>query len=321
MPTSHGFPLDFGALKVVAPDTPSGHQVVRELPVARVALDPSRRGALQDELLRGIDRGEPLSLSTRRRAEAISPRSLPDVRLHRDGATRRNVDTLGSAALTVGHDIFLGTVAASECDEWLVAHEVAHAIQQSPVARPSGGAGNDRSTEGQADRFADVYLRRDQPHAKVDLATTSTVIAQKVIWKHLQDLPGNLLLIIDVDDGDFVGGCVKKIVPHAGIKLIQKTPHVQLFNAHVGFTTNALGEYCAFFYESVTGICETKCFPTKEALQRAMEEVLAWLRDVIEKVLKALAVAALLVGAAVLAFLIAQALAAALAALLALVVL
>ena len=139
-------------------------------------------------------------------------------------------------------------------------------------------------------------------------------LAERVIARYTRDLPGNMLLVIDVDDGDFVGGCVRAIVPHVGMKLILKgVPRGagnQLFNIHAGITTNAAGEACFFFYESVSGLCEMNCFPTLDELKKRLGELRDWLKEKIEQLLKALLPAA---AAALLAYLIADAIIAALA--------
>lgn len=141
-------------------------------------------------------------------------------------------------------------------------------------------------------------------------------LSRKVIAKYLHDLPDDLLLILDVDDGDFVGGCVRAIVPHVGVKLIKKRPHAQLFNLHVGFITNAAGEFCIFFYESVTRICEMKCFPSKQALRDAWNEIVEWVKKMLKKVFKALGILLLIALAVILAYLIATAIVVALGAVL-----
>jgi hypothetical protein len=229
---------------------------------------------------------------------------------------------MNAEAFTVGHDIVLGSAATAspERRRWLLAHEVAHASQQDPLragaGRPGGGLSD---VELEADRFAAAAQRSDTGIGAepVVLSPASIGLARKVIWKFIQDLPYDLLLILDVDDGDFVGGCVRAIAPHVGVKLIKKVPHTQLFNLHVGFLTNPAGEFCIFFYESVTGLCEMKCFPSKQALRDAWDEVVEWLKDMLKKLLELLAIAALLVALAILAYLIAQAIAAALLVLLA----
>lgn len=136
-----------------------------------------------------------------------------------------------------------------------------------------------------------------------------------MIWRHKQELPNNLLLVLDVDDGDFVGGCVRAIVPYVGAKLIMKDVPKgagnQIFNMHMGVVTNQRGEACFFFYESVSGLCEMNCAPTLEELEERLGEIRDWLKEKIEQVLR---VALPVAVAALLAYLIADALVAALAA-------
>lgn len=290
------------------------------VPVADWLKQPAYRSGLEGELEKGLGPGEPLDPEQRARAERVTDASVPNVRVHADEKSRQTVDLMNSAGMALGDHVMLGSAAvAPGLRDWILGHEIAHSIQQS-LGSPNSPGGREDSSEREADTFADVFAAVKSPDLQttVELSGAEQSLAQKVIWKYTKDLPGDLLLIVDVDDGDFVGGCVKQIVPHAGVKLIQKSPHTQIFNVHIGFLTNSKGEFCIFFYESVSGICDMKCFPSKEELKEAWDEVLEWLKDMIEKVLEALAILALIVAAAVLAALIAEALAAAVLALLAL---
>src|SRR5205085_1746763 len=85
----------------------------------------------------------------------------------------------------------------------------------------------------------------------------------------------------------------------------------QLFNIHAGVMTNAAGETCFFFYESVSGLCDTFCAPTLEELKQKLVELRDWLKEKIEQVLSALLPVAV---AAIIAYIIADAIVAALAA-------
>jgi hypothetical protein len=243
--------------------------------------------------------------------QSLSRTPLDGIRVHDDRNSRLTASLVGSEAFAVGNHVILGDPGNAQTPrDWLLAHEVAHTIQQHPNAIGTRSL----NPESEANQFADRAVSRStrQPLAAPQLNPTSIGLAQKVIWKYTQDLPGDLLLIIDVDDGDFVGGCVKAIAPHLGVKLIKKLPHTQLFNLHVGFLTNAAGQFCIFFYESVTGICEIKCFPSKKQLREAWEELKEWLKELLWRVLEALAIAALIVAGAVLVYLIVEAILAAL---------
>lgn len=268
------------------------------------------------QIVTSLGPGEPLATSSKDAMQGLSRVSLDKIRVHDDFNSRITAGLLGSEAFTVGNRIILGAPRTSGTPrDWLLAHEVAHAIQQH--SETTGAQA--RNPELEANQFADRATTRvaGEPLAVPELNPAPVGLARRVIWKYTQDLPGNLLLILDVDDGDFVGGCVKAIVPHVGAKLIQKSPHTQIFNLHVGFMTNAAGQFCVFFYESVTGICETMCFPSKQQLLEALEEIKEWLKNLIKKILEALAIAVLVAALAILAYLIVEAIIAALAILIA----
>jgi hypothetical protein len=271
-------------------------------------------------LIDGIGPSAPLPSSVKDPIEHRAGYTLEKIRVHDNRNSELLAGLLNSEAFTVGNDIFLGGRKDRRTPLGrLLAHEIAHSLQQDATASTNGSSGRVYGVdqpEREADGFADA-LAGYETEALPALGRASRGLARKVIWKQIIDLPGDLLLIIDVDDGDFVGGCVRAIVPHAGIKLIQKFPHLELFNLHVGFLVNAASEFCIFFYESVTGICELKCFPSKEALREAWDEVMEWLEEMLKRVFTALAILALIVAAVVLAYLIAQAIAAALLVLLA----
>ncbi len=272
------------------------------------------------QVVSGLDPGQPLSSSAKSVMQGLSKVPLESVRVHDSRESHVTASALGSEAFAVGNHIVLGHPQTSEKPrDWLLAHEVAHTIQQHSQTL---GA-ESRDSEKEADQFADratTHQALSKVESSPSLSAAPIGLANRVIARTTHDLPGNLLLVLDVDDGDFVGGCVRAVVPHIGAKLIMKgvprTAGNQIFNIHVGVMTNARGESCIFFYESVSGLCETLCFPTKEEQERSWERIKEWLRDLIEKVLRALAIALLVAIAAILAWLIAEAIAAALAALL-----
>lgn len=291
----------------------------RVLPLAMpTAIADGQQHADLDQIETHLGPGRSLHSMERAPLEAASPVTLSHVRLHDSRQSHLTADLLNSQAFTYGNHIVLGNAGNGTPTHrmWLLAHETAHVIQQQPQIRAiQPHQTHERSqSESEADQFADAIVSNEgnQDVVLPPPLGASVGLARKVIWKHIQDLPNDLLLIIDVDDGDFVGGCVRAIVPHAGVKLIKKHPHTQLFNLHVGFMTNAAGQYCMFFYESVTGICELKCFPSRQELEDAWDEVAEWLQEMLEKVLKALGILALIIIAALLAYLIAQAIIAAL---------
>jgi hypothetical protein len=209
---------------------------------------------------------------------------LSTVRVHDDLAARVMTGLLGNEGFAVGEHVVLGDATPSPARDKLLAHELVHVLQQ----RPAGARERSPDPEREADELA---ARSDQARILSPLAAPQR-LAAKVIARTKHDLGNGMLLIVDIDDGDFVGGCVKAIVPHVGVKLVlkgvPKGEGNQLFNIHMGIMTNKAGESCFFFYESVSGLCETKCFPTLEELKKALEEIHDWLKEKIEQVLRVL---------------------------------
>jgi hypothetical protein len=93
--------------------------------------------------------GAPLPAALRSVLEATFGTSLEDVRIHTDGATAALVVGLRARALTIGEHIALAPGAYrpdTEEGRALIAHEVAHVVQQrvaqEPTAQFSGGPGD-----------------------------------------------------------------------------------------------------------------------------------------------------------------------------------
>ena len=254
--------------------------------------------------------GRPLTPSERQAFPGWND-ALGDVRIHDDRGAQVVAGLLGDAGFAAGHHVVLGhRVGPSTRPDRLLAHELTHVMQQRAEAPRAPSPDPER----EAERFADLATRSDRSvtDARPDAAPLG--LAERVIARYTQDLPNDLLLVVDVDDGDFVGGCVRAIVPHIGAKLIMKgVPKVagnQLFDIHMGVTTNTAGETCFFFYESVSGLCDMTCFATIEELKQRLAEIRDWLKEKIEQVLRVLLPAA---AATLLAYLIADALVGALA--------
>jgi hypothetical protein len=291
--------------------------VKQEIPLRSPAV--AQDGQVTTELrqvISALGPGHPLSASQRHVMQSLSEVPLDGVRVHDSRESHVTASALGSEAFAVGNNVVLGDPRISEKPRnWLLAHEVAHTIQQN-TRTPRVGYSD---SEKEADQFANQVtapqpLNRSEPSPSFTAAPIG--LANRVIARMTRDVPPNFLLVIDVDDGDFVGGCVRQYVPHVGAKLIMKgvprTRGNQIFNLHVGVMTNAKGQYCVFFYESVSGMCDTLCFPTKEELKRAWERIKAWLQNLVETVILVLAIAALavivVILAAEIAILIAEAL-------------
>lgn len=289
---------------------PAGYP--REVPVApfRDARDGDRSPGLSEMVAR-LGPGAPLP-------PLAGIGGAPGVRLHEGAESRLAAAAVGSEAFTLGSHVVLGAGAEGPRREWLLAHEAAHAVQQRGAAPRAA-----TNPEREADAFADFATHADPRAAAPELGATPEGLARKVIAKWTQSLPGDLMLILDVDDGvgSFIGGCVKQEAPHVGVKLRNTTVPGKaglLFNLHVGFVVNAKGETCIFFYESVSRMCEMFCAASKEELKKRWEEVKEWLKEKVRQLLELVLTGVLLALAAYLAYLIAEAIVAALLLLLAL---
>jgi hypothetical protein len=113
--------------------------------------------------------GEPLAGPERTRTEARLRTDAGGVRIHRGPEAERAAAGLGAQAFAVGQDVVLGGGA----DERVLAHEVAHAVQQSgavpirdaPLPRTSPGGPEERQADA-----ASLGLERPAPGAKLALA-------------------------------------------------------------------------------------------------------------------------------------------------------
>ena len=102
--------------------------------------------------------GRPLDSPVRARMKERFQRDFSHVRVHSGDAAGRSARALGAAAYTVGSQIVVGESfpgAASPAGARLLAHELAHVVQQGGVrARPLGLAPPGGPREDEADRTA-----------------------------------------------------------------------------------------------------------------------------------------------------------------------
>ncbi len=109
--------------------------------------------------------GQPLPADVRSMLEQISGAPLNAVRVHTGGQSAAGADEFGARAFAIGQDIhFAAGQYAPESPEGrhLLAHEVAHTIQQADAVAPEAQAKLAISSPGdalesEADRFADAY--------------------------------------------------------------------------------------------------------------------------------------------------------------------
>lgn len=109
--------------------------------------------------------GRPLDPATRSHMEAHFGHDFSRVRVHADSRAAESARSVGAHAYTVGHDIAFDAgryAPATREGQRLLAHELAHTVQQGRVARPAGqgfglGAPGD-AAELEADRAADAVM-------------------------------------------------------------------------------------------------------------------------------------------------------------------
>jgi cell division septation protein DedD len=117
-----------------------------------------------DGAIAGYAGGAPLPRELRAMLEPLAGARLDRVRVHTDRRAAATAEALDANAVTVGQDIFFGEGRyrpGSEAGRRLIAHEVAHTVQQRAAAAPARQA--DVSEPGdplelEADAFADASL-------------------------------------------------------------------------------------------------------------------------------------------------------------------
>jgi hypothetical protein len=137
-----------------------------DLPVAppKVVQD---HGAVTAEAVQRRTAGFPLASDVRSKVEPALGTDLSDVRVHDDPAAHSASAALSARAFAHGRDVFLGR-GESPSDTRLVAHEVAHVVQQSdqraaaPQANLTVGDVDD-PLEKEADRVADAVAAGAPP--------------------------------------------------------------------------------------------------------------------------------------------------------------
>ena len=106
---------------------------------------------------RQLGGGHRLESSVRERMEGPFGASFAGVKVHRDSTAARLNAALGARAFTIGNDIVFGAgeyQPGTLPGDSLIAHELAHTIQQGSGMSRSASGDNDRELELQADRAA-----------------------------------------------------------------------------------------------------------------------------------------------------------------------
>ncbi len=155
---------------------------------ARPDASPGRLDASVTDLLARPEGGQPLPESLRARLAAHTGDALGDVRLYNTPQAHRAADAVGAQAFAVGRSVYFGAGAyqpGSTQGQQLLAHEVAHTVQQRGAAMPSFGAlqvGRPADAhERQADAFAQSVVRGDAAPALAPAPALQVARVQRAI--------------------------------------------------------------------------------------------------------------------------------------------
>jgi hypothetical protein len=119
--------------------------------------------------------GEPLDATTRRPLERHFGADLADVRVHTSTAAAESAERVDALAYTAGRDIYFSSgmyAPLSSSGKRLLAHEVAHVVQQSAGKEPTLAAKSahgvkigaaDDSLEDEAEEKAEEFISGPQP--------------------------------------------------------------------------------------------------------------------------------------------------------------
>ena len=130
------------------------------------------------------DGGEPLEAATRDLMERRFSEDLSDVRVHADQEAARQTRAADAAAFTTGHDIFFGPgryAPETAAGRQLLAHELAHVIQQTRAADSGRIAGSD--PEAEANLAADSVSAGSPVAAPLSAAPAGVMARSPSTWK------------------------------------------------------------------------------------------------------------------------------------------
>lgn len=141
--------------------------------------------------------GRPVHPEVRARMEEGFRRDFGSVRVHEDVSGVPRPRDLGAEAFTIGHDVVIGRAMSEEAceeDQRLLAHELAHVVQQqsAPTLQSKGFASDDDPLETEADRASDDILSGRRAIVHLDAASAggapqagvfSALMCAYYLWK------------------------------------------------------------------------------------------------------------------------------------------
>jgi hypothetical protein len=149
--------------------------------------------------------GAPLPEGLRRRFERATGTGLGDVRVHTGAASADAATALGARAWVLGRDIHFGAgqfEPATERGARVLAHEVAHTVQQGPGRVPAGGRFEVSHPSDVDERAAVSAAPALLAGAAVALAPTGTYAVARIQRDALTELPAATRRATLVDRSD-----------------------------------------------------------------------------------------------------------------------
>lgn len=121
-----------------SPPSPASTRALRQImPFAGAAGGQAVGAGFEAQVAATRGRGAPLSPDLRGFYESRMGYDLSAVRVHTDAGAGRMASEVSARAFTVGPDIYFAPgqyQPASRSGQWLIAHELAHTVQQSPAS-------------------------------------------------------------------------------------------------------------------------------------------------------------------------------------------
>lgn len=158
----------------------------------------------------GGSSGRPLAAATRTRMERAFGHDFSAVRVHTDAGAHAYVAGAGAHAAALGTNIYARSDAGIERQPWLLAHELAHVVQQSGhrggAAQPAGLAGARTSAyEREADAAASQVAAGGQASVQLRTGAAAPQMYSATICgrpsRQLPDFPATYISGINVDVG------------------------------------------------------------------------------------------------------------------------
>jgi hypothetical protein len=275
--------------------------------------------------------GRPLDPETRAYFEPRFGRDFGQVRIHDDTRAANSARLINALAYTVGPKIVFGAgqySPGSPASRKLLAHELAHTVQQGsgaipasapPVTRTRGGGyriatgvhdgAEPAHLESQADQAASQVTREGSADSLGGPALSSNAMSRSAIQRARVPVPdtplcGKTLTHLDIEPPRWrdLEPCKPKGFKVMRMNIVGRdlsgpSPGKgrQVFNLHVGYYTDPVtGRYCAIADDSkkcVMGRCqELGCFPT---LSEVFDAIIEFLKTIL-KILGIIALAILL---------------------------